>query len=730
MNLKKQISLIMIYLVVSLIFTYPVLSTIETVSIKGSDGVDGFRRTEDITDVDITATMPVFIKGKSGYVPMNCVNNGTKYNCHHVFDITTLISGYQTLTFNDNIANTNNDFVSRFIVDGKKPFVEDFNIETAGEYLILKVKSSDFADDTLISGSGVKRVGLTTDEVVLMDEELNESEINFDEIINVSGKNLEGNITFYMTLEDSVGNYVTGETTKYVDFKKPIISNNLKILSGDVLIDTISLTPEFSAVVSLKFDVDELKIKEAYVDAREITRNPNYAGDVNEVGSGSYARLNAGCVRNDVKYTCTVNGLDLNPGKETINIPVTVIDEFNNSATKILQYTFEIAEVQSRVVRLDPPREQCIQVGSSRENNFDCYVKRGVNVFNVELNEGDAEIVPSLITLYTADISVIDRVHPIRCEENDYNYLECVSYVTVSDGNEGETKRIVLTNPSNDLSGIPLTGVLSSDVILDFTAPSDRSTLNYTQVIADERQNVSCATAGETGRFSVRVYDETSPSLRIKAYTSDVSGTETFEKNCVSEGEGIFLCDLDISNFKNDYISSDIKVEIIDLAGNIKELIYENFEVCWLDKTFPPEVIKSLNVNKNDLSGIDLFVSSVIPLKVYIPFSIEKSKSEVEVLALDHDNCINTEFGGGGSTYYLNEFNADDGTPILVTEIGGYKSEYKDGNKIPVNCTVKIYVREGNVRYSLPEVENLNVDFKGYDFPMGTITDSVQDKLD
>ena len=714
---KKTISLVMLYLVVSLMFVFPLYARVDSIKIFGSDGVDGFRKVRDVTTIEINSTGLVNISTRTGYVPMNCVGSSGNYFCSHTFSSSILEPSENTLSFKEDAIES-----KKFIVDGVAPKINTYVVEFNGVNLTLKYDLIDYASSTNLPGSGIKKVSLTANGEVLYQLVNLIPKSSMSEVINVDGRGLVGNVVFSLTVEDALGNFQKSDISKYVDFKKPEIQNRLQFLMGDDEVDKISLKPEFVVFSTMSFDVMEDNLSSVRVYASEVNVAPQYAGDPRVPGSGEYYDLSAICSKRDFMYTCIVPNLLLNPGKESVTVTIEATDFSGNVEIKNLTKLFDVVEVAGEITWFGPTKEHCVII--DRETR--CYVKHGVNEIQLDINSGDADIVPQFITLNVADLSAQTTQKPLVCSDDESDTSKiCSVWVTVSKGSSGNIGKINLVRGSTDALGTPLSGITESKVVVDNVLPVANSSLVFSSKIGGLVVEDPCVYAGETAKFSVNVTDDISPKLKIIAHTQNISGVESFEKECVKEGD-VFICEVDVRNFYSYYTSDDVVVEVVDLAGNSLELI-KTVEVCEAESDVAPEFISS--VITGTLPSVDLLVSSVIPMKVYIPFNFGISNSNVQVIGVNHDDCINTDFGTGDNSYFINVNNLNDGQALLVTELGGVLSTYVAGDKIPVNCTFDVYLRTQYTRYILPEKVDMNIELNSYNLPMGRINASVSSEL-
>jgi hypothetical protein len=733
---EKVLSVIMVYLAISLIFVWPVNAVITSIEISGGDGIKDYRAGMDVTNIKVTADNPVKIKTNTeGYVDLSCQETDGKYSCTHQFPSSQRNSGEYRYLFSDNLSG-GNDIPKTFIVDGMNPTINSYDVYNDGTDLILKYDLKDTASTSGLNGVGVKKISLSSGSESIFEKTFNESKKIVIGEERISGTELVGDVNFYFTVEDALGNYVIDKAiTKNFDLKKPTIENSLSIKQLDKEVTTISVRPEAEIIVDFTFFVVEDNLDKVFVKANEVNVNPMYAGAPSNPTLGLYYNKTANCVKEgEVKYRCSLKGMNFNPGKGSVTLGVTAIDKSGNLEFKNLTKQLTISDKQGEIIYFNPSEEHCY--GSGNDNR--CYVKNGINEFYVKISKGDADIFANFITLNVMELSTSSYIKPINCEleGNEYN---CRAYLYVSKGGSGNIAKILLARPSIDSVGAPLKGITQSAVHLDFEVPQNISAINFTQTIGANVVNDTCPVSGERATFNVLIRDEFSPTVKIIAYTKDISSSEKVEEFCEPLANKEFMCSVDVENFVSYYTSEDIKIEIVDTAGNTLTLNKE-VEICEADRNVVPELISSIkhaNTIAGGTSSIDLKIASIIPLKVYLPFVISTRGTDVQVLAMEHDGCIGTEYSGNGETYFIGEESVsyyNKGT--LVTSLGGYSyeqidEEYLDNDdlEVPINCTIKLYVRDKNTRYLLPESEMFSTSIPTMNLPMGTVSENVEKTL-
>ena len=707
----QSIALIMMYLTISLIFAVPMSAQIYDVNIHGEDNIQGYRRGNDITAIDVRSDNTTSLRTSDSLLPLTCTMNGSNstYVCSHTFDMSEVANGEHTITLKEN-SPFSIDKQYTFVVDDIAPEIA-YNLSYDKENIIITYNLVDKSDVLGNVGVGLKSFTLTTDSETVFEKEFNNSPKTDSNVITTSGKNLVGNITFYFSATDKLNNFKQGDIKNMiVDFKAPIIEEDVKFMAGDEEIDMISTRPEFSPVTRFVFVIQEDNLQNVTVDLSDATRNPNQIEQ--------YKHMDAQCGIFGLKNTCIVSNIMLNPGKQKINIPIAAQDTFGNTVTTNITKVFQLAETQAGINYFNPLEEHC-----DEEN---CYVKKGVNLVKLSITKADSDIIPQFINIHVGDVSTIDRLRPTLCNETDANTVDCLIHLPVSGNMHGQRKKILVTRPTTDKAGIPLNGIEESFFIVDEKKPVNITEINFTQ--EGFNSDKICPTASETAQLAIKVTDDTSSNVKITAKPVNITGLEEFTSWCTPLSNNEFDCKLQLDNFVSMYAKENVLIEIEDLAGNVLQL-HKEIEVCEAQSNVAPELISKITVDSSNLQKIDRRTLSIIPIKTYIPFNVHKKQENkgIEILAMRTDGCLGTEFLANGANSYIIEDSLDN-KGILVTEIGGRLEPYNE--TININCTISFYLRDTHTRYIIPEQETITADLEAYNNPLGTLDDGISEKLD
>ncbi len=708
----------MIYLVLSLLIIIPLQVSAFSVQVSGSQGVEGVRLATDVTLVNATAESPISImRGQESY-EMSCAQQGNIQYCTHIFEEGTLNSGEHTLTFSqeDGIPET---FEKTFLVDNKAPTFRNVNATPGNGVLLVKYDVMDTAvGSNPISCAGLQTIEIATESESLFTKTIFGRPCELQDQFPVSVDGLSGTMNFILTATDALGQFKTYQTQEYtIDFKKPEIQDDFTVVFGDLIVTQISAHPEVAPVVNVIVTIDETNLSHVRLDLRDFTQNP--------LLKDSYKNLTASCISQGLKKKCTVQNIQLNPGKGQLNIPVYAEDGYGNIATKTIQHTFQLTEKQGEVVYFNPVEKHCDDEGL-------CYAKKGMVEYKISIIGADAGLTPQQITLATSELAdflpLVRAATCIQTINGSWESADCFAYVPVNIEAHNVRRRVVLTHPTTDIMGTALKGKLSSIISIDNEKPINITPLRNSQI---------CPVAGETTKLTINVTDSGSSKLRIVAEPKNITSIEYFEKWCEKTDAGTFACTLSMSGFVSYPELEMVNILVQDLAGNEISIPLE-MEVCESESEIEPEFITSITTQKS--FSVDRRITSQMPIKLYIPldFKLKSSiASKINILDIETNGCVGTDLRGG-EPYILNEYDfldqqgisANRGQPILVVPFGGLGTDIDIPPQTSVNCTIKVYQKKGSLRFIKPEQQEFSVEVTTTSLELGTITDATTDKLE
>lgn len=698
MGVRKNAFQFLVLIIFLILITISIASAQTTVVITGENGVAGIRGTDDITQVTVKSDGPVSIIQGDKETEMSCTEKSAEnFECEYTFSKAILQAKEHTLSFKQTLPAIKK-YNQKFIVDGEAPIIAQFEIKETPNKLDLTLIASDDAYPSATTCAGIKKIDITTESDVVYTEIIEEAgKCEYEKIELIDPPRIFGETTFTLTVEDQLGQTTTTTFGPLdLDFKGPEIKNEITITSGNKTLTKIAARATIvpKAEVHVYIEDDDLLLVTG--DVSSLSNDPR----LKAIDSARTAE----CSKTEDNYDCVFEHVNINPETVEVSIPIYAEDEKGHITTKNATITFEVQTQESEITFFGRLNKHCFE-------EF-CYYKEGLNELHLNIKTEDVEIVPELITISGSDLSTLDVFSPEVCNETDEHY-DCIAQIPVDGTHEsGEEHNIVITSPSTDILGAPLTGITKTRAKLDFDTPekTPESDLNI---------SVSCPIAGEKAYLTINATDKTSPILRIKTTTERITIETHFEKDCQKQGN-IFVCTLPLSGFVSYAENEKIIVVVEDLAGNNFETEFE-INVCEAQTDSPPEMITKINPILDQ--KIDIRMLSFMSLKAYIPLEIDFKSPEVKIIDLDTDGCVKTK-GIGGRPYFIDKYGKN---PVLAVPLS--KGTYPD-DKVNINCTIKVYQQRGTVRFTKPEEEILSVQVPTFNQPLGTITDGTQAKLD
>lgn len=696
----KSISLFMVYLVLSLVFFIANSSAYVDGVVTGEKNVPNMRASYDITRLSLETNNDVYFRLENLTINMTCTEGFGVFNCNHTFSSDFKEGGeYSIVVYENDSYQGEIDHNISFMVDGNPPTINSFNLETSQGGLIVSYSLTDTAYTGTNTCSGIRKISISVDGLILYTNNVVENTCFKSDQFFAPLQNISGEVNFYMVVEDGVGNIRESEPILLdVDFFPPFIENNLQVLNGNRTVDVIGARNQVAPIVRLEFNVQEMDISNVVVDASEFSADP--------IRSNQYKSMTAYCnLISDSTQKCVVSGITLNPSNEIVNLYVNATDSNGNIARKTLQKTFTVVDENPVSIYLGPSEEHCFEDL--------CYVGNTVNKIALRLDNVEADMYNSRLFLDSSFFNPnIARVPAINCNESGLS-VECQFILPVNVDQTGVIRTLSLLHPATDSVGNLIRGEVTKNVIVDADIP-----VNVTNIYSSS----TCPVYGETLKLNINVTDIVSPKLFIK--TNILNATEEKEFSNICRKEDNFKCQLSISSFISSSFTENITIGVEDLGGNVLEIPY-TLEVCEGENNVTPNFISSLEIGH--VPRIDKRVATYMPVKTFIPFKPIISSNSVEILEIQHDGCYGSDYLAYDvqGAYILNKRSEN---PIMVVPIGGNRELLPD--EIPVNCTLKFFMRKGNVRYLEPEEQLLYVDLESYNLELGRVDEAVQTKID
>jgi len=698
-----SIATFLIALIISLpIYSSVVFAGLSEESIKGNDDIEGYVREDDTYWVEVTASVSgdptidpsqVRFTDESGAPFQACNDIGNdEFVCTYSALTSTISSNPFQLTiklFNDGqnedssvtisgVKDVLGPEISSFSTDksvvGDEDITFSYNIEERACESGCSGKCSGIDFLAITSGSYSKVIDINTNE-----DDCTESGTFTESVSSITSLEY-GDVTVEAKAYDNFGQVSsTVSTTFMVDKSYPVIdTNSFKLLDNNKEIKFISDPITASASITIS------------------DSNLDYVtGDFSNLSDETIVK-DATCTSSGGDdHTCTWSDINIDLSEtETYNIQINATDTLNNTATATISYYLEVDDVQPSVTSI---------YTNHLSSNGTSYLGSGENSITAEIDESGIGFNNLDIYLDLSNINGNSNVQANNCTDEGSTWL-CYWNNTQVTASDGITTISIVSTSADDL-GNEITGTVSADVTVDTTTPLINS-VSYTP------EN---PISSDTLEFAINVTDSTPLSISINAST--ISTTDIHTGSCDDSD-----CTVEIDDIVSSYTQDNVLITAEDIAGNIatqEQLV----TVYQSDSGTTPEFYSVANIELIP-AEIDREIASQIGMYVYLYFELQSTGSgqivgetvSCDMISgyLSEDPCIMNE---GATDQYI----------VLKTDtsLGSYTND-----SFPVNCTLRLNVKDETVVYDNYEEEEIASTLTLYGNALGDLDDTIQEKLD
>jgi len=704
---KKITALLMICMIVALpVYSASVFAGINNVGIFGKDELQGYRKENDLTYVKAD----VSIAGDENILPSQVFFNDIQFNnCRASNDYFTCFLGINkntleakkhsfTITLKDDSEKTAGTYAGTFIVDGKGPTIESFNIMpkiTKKGNLTLKYSIRDYAYETSI-GSGLSKIIICKNDMAAVVKEMNindssidSRELQFKTSDFVSGT---GSANVCIAAYDKLNQVSELKCeTLIVDETNPKINkDSFKITSEGNEINYVSTKP-LSAVVSI--EVEDESLDKVVADLSEL----------NKEDSG-YKNKTASCVNNNGISTCTwpVTIKLGDSGKITIEVEAT--DAVGNSAKQSLSHEFKLDKTSPVVKSIKNTIGEYDNIKYAGKNNE----------IIVEIQEKDSGFNLNKLWLLVES----KKIQADSCAKSGENW-KC-SFNNIAFGaSDGSSVKVIVSPNSEDDAGNSVdldNSVLSETFILDTKAPVLIGEIEI-KPLAKNDSYIQDIVSGDKLHIKAVLKDKTpvTASMDLSAI-----GLGKDEKALCTKNETNWICEFETMPVASGPLEGILKFKFIDFVGNKAEKNMD-IKVLGISDEENPDYWKISNIEKMPLA-IDRQTTELINQKEYVHLSLKTiSASEISIIALDLE-CT-------GDMSYISSYeliNEKSNDPYIVLTLN---QESMPNSSLSVNCTLLIISRVCDIIMQNAEKEHADFTIDFYNMPLGELSQNVKDKI-
>ena len=340
MRVKKLLALLMIYLIISLVFSSAiVLGTIYQAEIYGQDEVPGSIRPDDNLVVRSYSTMPCSVKAfftNNTYEQMSCASLGSTNDCSYTSPVTN-ITGKVTATIKESGSDSTRE--AEAYVDNTPPSINSFTTTSLGNKIRATYNIIDKANPSYPEKcSGIKKVELYLNNQLVNTTNHSIGECSVNSEVTGTIPDYDGWVNTSIIVYDYMGFSDNRTGSKLIiDTVKPIIKSTVEVLKKGTE-EEVKLVSTNSTIVR---EVD-VRIR---AEDKSIPSTNSVFGDFTEFDktrSADQSNKPGTCKRTGWtgNYTCTFSGVKLSPSTLTPVFSVRITDTAGNIANTTLSASF------------------------------------------------------------------------------------------------------------------------------------------------------------------------------------------------------------------------------------------------------------------------------------------------------------------------------------------------------------------------------------------------------
>lgn len=714
MKKENYLQFVASFLVV-LVFTLPfyttsVFAAINSVSVKGSDGIEGYAKSTDFLNINAqvsisgdTITNDQVVLGSNIQFD-KCtasVNNGSdctlrfpgngteQFEAKSVPFTVSLFNDDKTLDASKSGTATIDSKAPQVKLASKSKFSSQQNV-------VIDYDVTDFACDD--SSCSNKCVGIKSIEFYTQDGSFRQavnpaaSDCNIISSISIDPKTFnDGKNSIFSKATDKFGQ-VSAETsvTFTVDVSGPeIVANSFEILRKGIGISTFSSNGA-NVDVAVNISANDLDLNSVRADLSAL--NP------------SLKNAKASCSAADNSMSRCKWSIELNPG--TGGIKTITINASDTSGNK------ESAAI-SKFLSLDDKGPVVLSLSTGAEKEGQPIAKASGNTILATFEEATG--------LAPEDVFLIVGSRKIKATScgKEGNWF-CIW----NDVNFGSATSVSIDPASLDILGTDATGDIFLDVTVDNNAPVVRS-INITPVGGLTPAFAGFAKIGDKIAVAANITED-NDVFAVADFSSFVSGASKVAGSCekIQADENVCTWLTDTINLE---ASDTVKFNFSDNAGNTL-IVTRSFKTFGVENATVPDFWS--NTVACSPSTIDRELGPLINQRVYCQISLrQKSTTKaVSTVSIGSATCSGT---GSSLVQNVETLNTEVGSSSPIIKITLKKDDFKVNNA-ELSCSFNIFSKIGSSTTITknPEIENAKVTLEFFNNPLGELGKEVQDKID
>ncbi len=712
---EKYLQIIASFLI-ALVFSIPfnvsiVFAAINRISVKGSNGIEGFAKSNDFLNFNVQASIAnntitkdqIFLGSDIKFdscsqLPSNAFECALKFPGTGTSSFESKPLPFTINLYNDSSKQKLDDSKSgSVIIDNRAPQLKltvSKNKYSGQENVVVNYEATDFAcNDQSCTGKcvGIKKVDLLIDKSSKSIAP-NTTNCNFKSNISFDAKTLKDgeNTVTAKAIDnfDQASQEISAAFT--VDASPPIIlANSFAIIRKGISLSTFSPN---SVPVEVTVNISASDLNANSVTANLSALNPSL----------KYVKASCTPVGNDLNI-CRWP-IDLNPGTSgTKAILINASDLVGNKASITI----------SKALALDDKGPVVLSLSTSTTKDDKVFAKPAGSTVTASFNE---------LTGLSADevfLHIDNSKKAAASCDKEANWL--CKWNNVEFGSSAKAS-ISIGSDTNDILRNSVSEAKIIEVIIDGKPPVVTG-ISLSSVGTISETNPDLFKIGDKIFVEANVTEENDLTA-IADFSKFIKNAKRVAGSCK-----ILQEDKQVCSFLTDAITtqaSDVAAfNFTDIVGN-QVLIAKPLQTLGLEEAKTPDFWKSTT----DCSpkAVDRQLGPLINQRVYCNVKLEPLSASAlpKTVFIDQASCTGN---GKNLVQNIETFNRETGSTSPIIKITFKKDEFKI-NEANLSCSLAIISRVGDKITKNPELETANISIKFYNLPLGEVSDNVQKKID
>ena len=709
---KEWITIFLIQLILSLPFyTTNVYATINSVSVKGSNGIEGFSKQNDFLTLNVQAS----IAGDTITNDQVALGSGIQFNScapsvTNGYDCTLRFPGNGTQSFDvrsvplavslfKDDKTLDDSKVVNITIDNKPPQVQLITEQkfSSQQNVVINYDAADYAcDDPSCNNlcAGLKNIQFfTLDGSFSQTIDINAEGCNQKSSISIDPKTFPDGMNSVFAKATDKLNQISDEqsVTFEIDATPPdIIPNSFRIASKGVALSTFSTNP---VPVEISVNISGSDFDSNSVSADLSALNP----------SQNLGNAPASCEAVDNGLSVCTWFINLNPqsgGAKTITINASDVSGNKESITI------------SKFFSLDDKGPVAQTLTTSTAIGSQPVARSSGNTVIAAFDENTG-LSPEDVFLHIGN----NKISATSCSK-DTNWVCRWGNV-----NFPASTQISIQSDTIDVLGNPVSSNANAGVTVDSIPPVLKS-INISPVGGIVQAFPGFFKIGDKIAVVANVSEE-NDVFATADFSRFITGASNAAGNCEKTQGNDRICTW-LSDSINLQANDVIKFNFSDNAGNAL-IVTKSLKTYGLDNTEVPDYWSS--TVECSPKSIDRSLGPLINQRIYCQVALtpKSTSKSVSTVFIGPASCS----GDISIVDSVETFNTESGSASPVVKIILRKDDFKiDSAKL--SCSFNIFTKVGTSTdiTKNPEIENINVNVQFFNLPLGEVSSEVQRKID